>query len=123
MDGNEAPIERRKYKRYKVSKDVSVLLSNGDSLIGQLLDISMGGLSLSYVVGNMPVERRLHIYLFKHDQTFLKNIPFKVISDSLVQDTTLINSLILKRCSGQFGKLTNLERMQLDYLIAKHTAG
>ena len=123
MVKKESIVDRREYERYNVSNDASVLLRNGNNHVGQLLNISIDGLALSYVSGDKRIEGWFHIYLFSREKFFLKNIPLRVVSDSLIEDTTILNTLVKKRCGGQFGKLTPFQRSCLDHFIANHTAG
>ena len=122
MVGEKTTGEKREYERYKVPNDVSVMLRNGSIEVGQLLNISVDGLALSYISGDKRIKGCFGIYLFCRDQFFLNNIPFRVISDSLIEDMTLFNTIIKKRCGGQFGELTNQQRSYLYYFIAHHTS-
>ena len=115
--------EKREYERYKVSNDVSVMLRNGFIECGQLINISKDGLALSYISNVKRIKGWFHIYLFSRDQFFLIDIPFRVISDFLIEDMTLFNTMIKKQCGGQFGELTNQQQSDLDYFIANHTMG
>ena len=121
MVKKETKVERREYERYKVSNDTSVLLKNDNSQVGQLLNISVDGLALIYVTGDKRIQGWFDIYLFGRDHFFLNKIPFRVISDSLIEDMTLFRTMTKKRCGGQFGELTHVQRSHLDYFITNHT--
>ena len=120
MVEKEITVERREYVRYEASNDASVLLKNGHSQVGQLLDISVDGLALIYVSSDKKIEGWFNIYLFGRDQFFLNNIPFKVISESLIEDIPLFNTMIKKRCSGQFGNLTSQQRSPRRPVTSPH---
>ena len=123
MVGKGTTVQKREYERYKVLSDVSVMLRNGSIEVGQLLDISVDGLALSCISGVKRIEGWFQIYLYSIDQFFLINMPFRVISDSLVEDMTLFRTIMKKRCGGQVGELTNQQRSHLDHFIAHHTIG
>lgn len=114
-------VDKREYDRYRVQSDVSVMLRNGSVEVGQLLDISVDGLALSYISGDKKIEGWFQVYIYSRDQFFLINLPFRVISDSLIDDSSLFRTIIKKRCGGQFGELTDQQRSHLDHFIAHHT--
>jgi hypothetical protein len=120
MVEKKTTVEKREYDRYEVSNDVSIILRNGSIKVGQLINISVDGLALSYISGDKRINGWFEIYIFSRDQFFLRNIPFRVISDSLIEDMTLFSTIIKKQCGGQFGELTNEQWSQLDHFIANH---
>ena len=123
MAGKKTIVDKREYERYPVQGDVSVMLRNGSVEVGQLLNISVDGLALSYISGDKKIDGWFRIYIYSRDQFFLMNMPFRVISDSQIDDPSLFNTIIKKRCGGQFGELTDQQRSHLDHFIAQHTIG
>ena len=121
MAGKETMVDKREYDRHIAQNDVSVMLRNGSVEVGQLLNISVNGLALSYISGDKKIEGWFRIYIYSRDHFFLVNTPFRVVSDSQIDDTPLFETIIKKRCGGQFGELTDRQRSHLGHFIANHT--
>ena len=47
--GTKNVTEQRQHKRYKAREDAFAVLNANDSKIGQIKDISMGGLAILYI--------------------------------------------------------------------------
>jgi hypothetical protein len=115
--------ERRKHKRFKVQNRVYVTLKDNNYYKpGQLINISKGGIAFLYIPNEEQVNGLFKADLFSETNAiYLKDMPFKTISDfSHDNEPTFIHGKI-RRCGGQFDKLTQTQKIQLDYFIKSHT--
>ena len=124
MTMNKKLVERRKHKRFLVSKGAFVALRPDYLKIGQVKDISMGGLAFTYLIddGKPPdPSSQLDIFLASQD-FYLNKVPFETISD-FQTDAIPFSSVSMKECSVQFGELTAYQSGRLKYFIENHTIG
>ena len=114
-------MERRKHKRYKVTKGACKVDSNTESKTaksGEVIDISMGGLAFSYIEdGEWTDESFDRGMLLGEKDLCIEDIPLKVISDCAINTGITIT----RRCGVQFGKLTPRQISQLEYYIWTNT--
>ncbi|MEJ2033605.1 MAG: PilZ domain-containing protein [Deltaproteobacteria bacterium] len=90
MEENKILMERRKYRRFKVRHPAFVVFNTQPTRLGEILDISMSGLSFRYMVDSEEVvnqSRELDI-LFGDDDFYLDKLPFSTVSDRLSKDRT-----------------------------------
>lgn len=117
------PMEHRQYKRFQVPRTTFVALWPHYVRVGQVKDISMGGLCLCHDVIQMPSNRSLALDIFLAGRAFyLHKVPFEMVWDSEPADETH-SSVDLRRCGLQFGELTTSQALQLDYFIQTHATG
>ena len=110
----------RKSRRYKVKEDVYVKLQYAVQK-SQIDEISLGGLSFYYIESGFSVGKTSrHLNLLAGSCDLVKTVPFKVISDTDVGESTLPNFRI-KRMSLKFDGLTFQQRRHLKKIIRHHT--
>jgi len=117
--------QRRKHKRYQVKDFTFVKLwSESDEDLGQLLDISSGGLALRYFAsaGKPKNFNELGIFL-SGDEFSIARIPFRTVSDTELADGLQFGSIDFRRSGLQFGHLTPDQRLKLDYFLDNYTLG
>jgi hypothetical protein len=116
-------VERRKHKRFHAEDGTFAVLGPRSGKIGQVMDISMGGLAFSYVAGEDQPNRsyKLGILLAEHSFNLTK-IPFETIWDKEAEQLPS-SSLRMSRCGLQFGELTRNQKSQLEYFIQSYTEG
>jgi len=122
-------IERRKHKRLQV-KDLAFakLWSENEKdyvqEIGQLLDISKGGLSIRSSLEQEKSSEQSVLGIFLSGSDFhIENLPFKIVADSeIILDSTL-SKRALRRYGIQFDNLTSEQESNLNYFLANHTLG
>ena len=116
--------DRRKYKRLKV-KGVAhaVIKSESKEDMGQLVDISKGGLSLHYYIGPEGIKDPQKLDIIYKDHFELNNVPCKKISNFEITSTSPQNFLKEGRYGLQFKNLTAYQTSKLEYFIQNYTRG
>ena len=121
MSGTERTVEKRKDNRFKARENIYVALVNDSTKVGQIMNISSGGLAFSYIGESVPIVDwyKMDIFLGRN-RFYLKEIPFKIVSDFSIENKNPFSTVLMRQCSGQFGQLTQEQKSQLDDLIANH---
>ena len=109
-------------KRFQVSKTACVTFAPPSTKIGQIVDISIKGLSFKYIVGDGAsiISSELNI-LLPHHGFSLRNIPFQIISDQVAEGPGSNGNV--RRCEVRFGTLTDSQKAQIERFIQHHTTG
>jgi len=117
--------DQRKSRRFKVKDLTFVKLgSETDEDIGQLMDISKGGLSLRYFVNIEKTEDYSELGIFLSGNNFtIDRIPFRTISDTQVVNKSPFSPIILRRYGIKFEALTPDQINKLDYFLKNCTLG
>jgi hypothetical protein len=123
MSVAEKLVERRKHNRFSVSKGAFVALRPHYGKIGQVVNISMGGLAFTYMADEERPSRSFELDIFLAGGSFyLQGVPFGTISD-FHNDGIPLSSVKMRRMGVQFGDLTPHQVSQLEYFIQNHTEG
>lgn len=113
--------ERRAFKRFPVREGAFAVINEGGKL-GQIVDISRGGLSFKYIYRVNKKEDRSILDIFTAGGGFRsRNIPFKTVSDAYVDEQIQFSSVKMRRCGIQFQKLNLGQISQIDDFIHSHT--
>jgi hypothetical protein len=126
----ESISERRKHKRFRPPKSSFVWLATDDSTVGQLIDMSIGGLGVRYIGDEFPNESQLDIFSVEYN-FHVRQVPFKTVSNSVIYDKTLLrtddgvhpSARTMRRSGVQFGELTDEQMSQVEYFIQNYTVG
>lgn len=116
---------RRTYKRFR-AKDLTFVKLNSEyeEDIGQLLDISKGGLSLRYFKDEERSRNYTDLGIFMSGGDFAVDwIPFKGVSDTVIKNNSLFSTIVLRRYAVKFDDLTPDQSAKLDYFLLNHTLG
>lgn len=123
MDSSNFENDRRKHKRYKIS-DVAfaVLKSEMNEDLGQITNISRGGLAFEYFVGSRKMEKAsfLDIMLIKNE-FYIHQIPVRTIADFNISNELPFSTITKRRQSVCFESLDEVQEKQIDYLIRFHS--
>ena len=121
MSDTKRTIEKRKDNRFKARENIYVALVIDSTKVGQIMNISSGGLAFSYIGESVPIVDwyKMDIFLGR-SRFYLKEIPFKIVSDFSIENKNPFSTVLMRQCSGQFGPLTQEQKSQLDDLIANH---
>ena len=123
MTSTQDIIERRTQKRYLVEEGAFASLRGGVTKLGQIMDISKGGLAFRYIdIGDRPNSTfEIDIYVEKNDGFHLEKVPSKSVSDSQLINNVPFSSIVMRRHGVSFEELTDNHRNQLKYFIDSHT--
>ena len=117
-------IDNREHIRYKVKDHIYVSLrSDFDEAVGQLLDISKGGLSVQYLATNEKSGEYFELGIFSSVDLAMERIPFRTVSDTEMESELKSGISKLKRYGLQFENLTPGQKTKLDCFIRNHTVG
>jgi hypothetical protein len=113
--------DRRKHKRYSIQQGAFAALPS-NYLIGQIKNLSQGGVSFTcFASGRQSYSMPVLEIFSKDDGFYLREIPFKVVSEIDVEEHVPCSSLQMKQISGEFADLTDYQESQLDYFLQKFT--
>jgi c-di-GMP-binding flagellar brake protein YcgR len=115
----DSTAERRKHLRYQIKE----CTFSAKMHLGEIIDISMGGLSFRYVDtglshSNPPDIINGSSVLFGNDDLCLHDLPYKIISAHAI-GTGLSP---VRRCGVQFEKLSAKQIAQLEQFILANMA-
>ena len=115
-------VERRKHKRFQVEDGAFAVLTPHFAKVGQIIDMSMGGLAFSYIAEQEPSNGSFELDIFLTDHSFyLEKVPVKTISDFEIANEVAYSFTTTRRCGVEFGDLTLNQISQLEYFIRNHT--
>jgi len=110
-------MDQRKHTRYKIKGGIFAAVLS-DMLLGQVKDISKGGVSFTYIAGEKSVDKNLELEIFSNSsRIYLKSIPFRVVSDTDVENHVPYSSLQIRQIRGAFIELTEDQKSQLDQFL------
>jgi hypothetical protein len=118
-------VERRKYVRFLAQDNTFAALRIGFKKVGKINDISINGLSFSYLsetVGAGSDRHLTQVDIFTSGNNFhLSNVPCKIVYD--IQDPTSGKhlDLMMCRCGLKFNEPTKSQSEQLELFIKNHT--
>jgi len=108
----------RKHLRYKVREGIFAAFST-NSLVGQVKNISKGGVSFTYIATEKSIDKNLELEIFTSDtRIYLKSIPFRVVSDTEAENHVPCSSLQMRQIRGAFIELTEDQKSQLDQFLS-----
>ena len=118
-------IERRKHRRFYAATGAAAVFRRpwpDSSTLGQIIDISMGGLAFRYIADGERSHGSYQLEIVWGDcSARFENIPFKVISDLKTPNDAPLNSIEMRRGGVQFEELRPDQISQLEYFIQNHT--
>ena len=120
----ELIVERRKYKRFRVQDGAFVMFGPDSAKVGQIIDMSMGGLAFRYISSKEQSNRLFELDIFLTDRSFyLEKVPVKTISNLKIANESPSVSTTTRRHGVQFENLTDNQISELRYFLWNHTIG
>jgi c-di-GMP-binding flagellar brake protein YcgR len=118
-------VNERRCVRFQVPSDTAYAVLRRhwprSSIMGNIVDISLGGLSFRYIVSEKCSYRSSHIDILLTDGSFrLNKVRVNTISDLKVDSETSLN-FATRRCGMQFVDLTDKRESDLRYFIETYT--
>lgn len=115
--------EHRKNRRFWIQQHAYAVLRPASRRIGQIVDISRGGLSFCHPdTGESHDANAYHLDIFMvGDGFYLDKVPFKIVSERKIDIELPDMSIQMKQCGVQFDRLTMDQIERLDIVIEKYT--
>ena len=124
---NYNPSELRKHKRYKVKSGIFAVLGHEFSKLGQIIDISMGGLSFCYAgAKTRQIDSTEMIFLFDKLGADVNNLSYKfdtrIVSEEKISENDRAKGNGQKiRCALQFNDLPYHQKKWIEIFLRTHT--
>ena len=114
--------ERRRHPRYDL-KDVAfaILKADREEELGQIVNISRGGLVFHYFIGNREFQKadRLDV-LLADSGLHVENIRFRVVDDYELVNELPFSSITKREQRVLFSDLTESQIQDIDSFIRRH---
>ncbi len=118
----EGQFERRKHERFHVQEGALAVLGPHFRKMGQIMDISWGGLSFRYVARDEPSEGQINLNISLPDGTFrFHDAPFQTVWDSSTPYDFSFGAITFGQCGVRFGQLSDVQTSQLEYFMHNYT--
>ena len=126
MVGRKRTIERRKNKRYKAVEGAYAAISPKSQKLGQIIDMSMGGLSFKYIDtsnGEEESKEKSETAVFLSSMGYyVGDLPFQIISDYEVTNVPSFSSMKVRKRHVKFTDLSFKQLFDLDYYMRNNVS-
>ena len=111
-------LEKRQHLRYPALDGMIVALNPKAEILGQMIDIGLGGLSFRYIDPEVetPPSNELLIVLNK-PRFFIENIPYRKVTDQELPNEFIFSAVSVRKMGVKFGDLSPTQRTQIEDLI------
>jgi hypothetical protein len=121
MSDDQQYLEQRKHQRFASKDGAFVNLRDNSNKLGQIIDISMGGLSYRYVENGInPGEYMLDIFLVGPDFR-AESLPVHTVYDCEMKNNDTSEKLKVRRQGVQFQDLNGIQFTLLEHFIENYT--
>jgi len=123
ISGRRSGKDRRKFERFRLKEPTFSEFKGNTTVIGEIVDVSMGGLSSRYV-GNetLTTEGIFKLTVYNTEKGFiLKNISVEIVADQVLPPEELLSSTIISRCGVRFIELPEAQESELENFMQNHT--
>jgi len=119
----QAHHEDRKHPRFKVDQQVFTVVKGDNETLGEVLDVSEGGLALKYVAGiGSPVSEGLLDMFATGGKVYLKDVPVRAASDFELPNEVDFSTIRLRRMGVAFKNLTDPQQQAIRDFIRENGA-
>lgn len=123
MVGRKRTIERRRNKRYKAVEGAYAAISPNSKRLGQIIDISMGGLCFKYIDTENKSEERTEESIFLSSMGYyVGDLPFQTIADYEITDVPSFSAMKVRKRHVKFTDLTLKQLFDLDYYLRNNVS-
>lgn len=120
-------VDRRNHTRFMVKPGVFAVLGPYSFQMGQIVDISEGGLAFQYKKGKEKDADLYEVSILFDGKSDNNTSPFKftgkAISDVEVKSSNPFSTAVIRRFSMKFEELTYYQQSWLAECIRNHTTG
>ncbi len=121
VDGRQL-VDWREHKRYQVKAGGFAMLTPQFTVLGQIIDISGGGLAFRYVASQQRSNGPSKLSILLTDHSFLLDkVSFRSIWDSAIPCNCSSGSITVRQCGVQFEELTDEQNFGLEQFVSNHT--
>ena len=116
--------ERRAHTRNTINEGGYALLrDDGTHRLGQVLDMSQGGLAFCYLPdSDDDLEGQVSLTLFySGNGFFMENIPVRVVYEDRIPAKVLVGSLTMHKCAVEFTQLSEEQRLGVEEFLEKYS--
>ncbi len=115
-------IERRKHKRLKAKERAFAVLKSNSAKLGQIINISKGGLTFRYIPNGKKSNGSFEVDIFIAGNDFhLKKVPTRIVLDCDISNKVSFSSLPMRQLSMQFGEMMPEQKSKLAFFLENHT--
>lgn len=113
--------DNRDFTRFSAQEGAFAVITAPRKL-GQILDISRGGLAFTYIGEEEGPQKNAELDIFLSGIGFnSKNIPYKTISDFEIESKVEFSSVKMRRCGVKFRQLHLEQISQIEDFLQNHT--
>jgi hypothetical protein len=115
----DATWDLRRYRRFMARADAFAVLRNQVSEVGQLINVSKGGLAFKYLAEQpLPSDPyELDIFLAGRREFLWRGIPHRTIQDIELTPIVPFSMIRMRRRSVAFENLTEDHHLRLEHLL------
>jgi c-di-GMP-binding flagellar brake protein YcgR len=116
--------DRRQYRRFKVPNDAFAIVKNPRFKLGQITDMSLGGMSICYLDelisggGSSTID-----ILLADNEFYIEGIPVSFVWHADCREMYTVNSSVMKKCGVRFGELTPAHESKLAVFVPGNDNG
>ena len=111
-------FEKRRQVRYEAMDGAIVALNPKAEILGQMIDIGLGGLSFRYIESvTDPAPSTELVILLNKPRFFMDRIPYRMVTDHELPNEFIFSAVPVRRMGVEFGDLTEAQRAQLEDFI------
>ena len=115
--------ERRKNRRYKAAYGAYAVVGPDAAKLGQIKDVSMGGLAFRYLADEARSHRSNDMdIIIRQNSLRIQKLPIQTISDFELAKEDAFSTVTLRQQGVRFGALTSNQTTQLEHLLKTHTS-
>ncbi len=116
-------VERRKHDRFQVKDGTFASLCGNFAALGQIRNISQGGLAFRYVSSRACSKGSPALRISSTDGTFdLLRIPFNAVWDRPMPNGYSLGLITIRHCGVQFNGFTDEQRFDLKCFFKNYTS-
>jgi hypothetical protein len=116
-------VERRNHERLEVQDGAFAIPSLEIGAVGQIVNISQGGLAFSYVGSQNRSKESPALKISFRDGSFaIYRVPAKTVWDRPIPQAYSLDVITLRQCGVQFGELTEEQKFDLKCFIKNYTS-
>jgi len=116
--------DRRKHRRFKVPVDAFAIIKKPSFKLGQITDMSKGGISFYYIGEKEFANNGFSVDILLADNDFyIDNLPVNIVSNIIVPVWAPREKAIFKRCGFKFRDLNSSQKSKLSFFVPTQSGG